>query len=270
MALGLDLSASHAKVDRAVKHVKALKREARASVPKDGPYSVRFSEIDEQTGWCDVILVPHEGEKPHLGVVLGDVIHNLRSALDYIVTALVDASGAQLTMQHQFPIFIDRRAYRNKVGTAQAAKPGGPLAGIIHGLDIIEQLQPYHSQPNPRSDPLWSIYRFSNADKHREAATFLAEPGGSIQVSNFGDSALLEQEVISQFTSWPPDEECVIHRLRFSRPYPQDLHAEVPTRPDLSFHTSAFGGEPEHAVDIGSFRLVCKYVGMATDLFERL
>lgn len=72
--------------------VNTLKREATVGVEKEATYAVRFSEVDPQTGWCSVDLVPQHVEKPQLSAILGDVIHNFRCALDYVVTALVDAT----------------------------------------------------------------------------------------------------------------------------------------------------------------------------------
>jgi len=43
------------------------------------------------------------------------VYHNLRCALDYIVTALVVASDEEVTNRHQFPIFHSSKRFRANV-----------------------------------------------------------------------------------------------------------------------------------------------------------
>lgn len=182
----LDLAASAAKVARAFEHLAVLEREIPESVMDRGPYAIRFSAVDPGTGWCSMSLVPESAARPYLSVAFGDVVHNLRCALDYIVTALADASGVPITTQHQFPIYASRQQYSQKVGTVREARQRGPLGGLVHGLALMEQLQPYRLEPEPRTDPLWHVHRFSNADKHREVAGFLGIPAGSVQIAYEG------------------------------------------------------------------------------------
>ncbi len=205
MTLGLDLSSSGAKLARAVQHVEALERELPTDVAETGPYAVRFSQVDPRTGWCDVLLVPNETAKPRFGVIVGDVVHNLRCALDYVVTVLVDASNATLTTRHQFPIFREEARYLSGVGDPAATATKGPLCGVIHGAVLIRDFQPFRLQSDPRRDPLWHIYRFSNADKHREPAAFLAIPGGKIDIRFNGIPA--ESQPVVEIPNWTPDQE---------------------------------------------------------------
>ncbi len=177
MTLGLDLNSCDAKLARARENT--LKRETVASISKEATHAVRFSEVDPQTGWCSISLVPQKIEEPRLSAILGEVIHNLRCVLDYVVTALVDASPTQLTTSHQFPIFTDAALYASKVGSKTEALSDGPLRGVTHGLAIVEGWQPYYTKPDPRTDPLWGIHRFSNADKHRQPAIFGLAPSAA-------------------------------------------------------------------------------------------
>lgn len=66
-----------------------------------------WSDKDQETGWFRLLIrFKDEPEEFDLSVIVGDIFHNLRSALDYIVTALVDVSpGAKLTRKHQFIVF---------------------------------------------------------------------------------------------------------------------------------------------------------------------
>ncbi|HUY47587.1 MAG TPA: hypothetical protein VMV92_17940 [Streptosporangiaceae bacterium] len=268
----LDLSTSHAKIDRAFEHLEVLEAEIPGSVPQEGAYLIRFSEIDQQTGWCNVVLVPNHAKKPLLGVVFGDVIHNLRCALDYIVTGLADASRVELTAKHQFPIFTHRQDYEDKVGTDQTAKPNGPLAGITCGLGEVEQFQPYHRQPDPREDPLWHIHRFSNADKHREVAGFLVIPGGDVRVVFPPGVIAAERKLIPKIMDWSPDKEYVIRSIRFDPPYPdpRDFRIEAHVGVGTGFSTSAFSGKPEHAVHIYKLRESCDHIRLIVNTFERV
>ena len=154
MTLNLDLSASDAKLDRAEEHMKSLKAEVSVATEQRHPHSI-MGEVDPQTGWCSVILRRNKPAEPRLAAIVGDYIHNLRSALNYIITALVDATpGLALGTAHQFPIYDDPATYATKVWRVGERVGRGCLAGIVHGLAIIEPLQPYHTEPDPDADPL--------------------------------------------------------------------------------------------------------------------
>lgn len=240
MSLGLDLSASRAKVTRAREQFRVLERELPAHVAKHHPYAVRFSKVDPQTGWCEVWLVPADRAGYHpFGVLFGEVVHNLRCALDYVITLLVQATPTQaLTTKHQFPIFWSATRYRNDVGTSTVPKPTGPLQGLSHGIALIESWQPYKLKAqglNPRTDPLWNIHRFSNADKHREIAPFTPVPFGALECNFKGTK--VEDAPIDEIPNFSIDEEFVIHRMRFDPPVATNLRVTSPLTVGLGFST---------------------------------
>lgn len=271
MGLGLDLSSSRAKLARAVQHIEILERELPADVSTagSGPYSIRFSQVDPQTGWCDVLIAPNKTKKPRFSVIVGDVVHNLRCALDYIVTALVEASNATVTTRHQFPIYQDAPRYLKKVGDpANAPATKGPLCDVVHGAVLIRDWQPYRLKPDPRADPLWHIYRFSNADKHREPAAFLALPAGKIDIGWKGK--MVESVPVLEIPNWSPDHEHVIHRFRFDPPRAYNFHIKSPLSVSILFVTPAFDREPSHSIGVSILRKCCDHVAMVLDAFELL
>ncbi len=263
-SLGLDLGPSETKIARARQHLDTLEREVPAEIVESGPYAVRFSEVDPQTGWCEISLVPQDTEKPRLSVLVGDLVHNLRCALDYIITALADASGTPLTTRHQFPIFNTEGGYSARV----TRKKDGPLQGIVHGNTLIDTLQPYKLKPNPRADPLWHIHRFSNADKHREPIAFLAIPHGSFKIRFNG--VRVETEEFTEITNWSPNEEYVISRMRFDPPRARNLRVDGPMQLEVIFTTPAFETEPAHSVGLTELRESCDHVAMVIDAFKLL
>jgi hypothetical protein len=266
MALGLDLASANAKLARAREHVKTLERETTAGIGESDAYAVRFSEVDPQTGWCSITFIPQHGAKPRLSVILGDIVHNLRCALDYVVTALADASEAKLSSKHQFPIFLDARDYRHNVGTSD--KPKGPLRNIKHGLTLIEQWQPYHSKPDPRTSPLWGIYRFSNADKHREPATFGAIPVGAFTFDYSG--TIVEKDIPEDLPDWAPDQEIEVGRIRFDPPRAEDLRAQGKISLDVRFVTPAFGDDADLTITLSSLPFLVSDIAVLLDLFGKL
>ena len=129
--------------------------------------------VDTKTGWH--VLHLHAMQQPvplRWPVMLGEIVHNLRSSLDQLVTQLVIANGQEPDDRNQFPIF------------ASVSKPGwtkqdwhdrqGRLKRMLRGLDpsdvaTIKAMQPYRRRHAMRLPyiPLETISDFSNLDKHR-------------------------------------------------------------------------------------------------------
>ncbi len=268
MMIGLDLSPCEAKLARARENADTLKREALARIKQEAAQAVRFSEVDPQTGWCSISLVPQKVQEPRLSAIFGDVIHNLRCALDYVVTALVDTSNVTLTTSHQFPIFKDPALYASKVGTKTQALPNGSLRGIKDGLTIVEGWQPYNTHVDPRTDPLWGIHRFSNADKHRQPAIFGLVPSGSFQVRFNGYQ--VERDMVVEVVDWTPDKEIPVGRIRFDPPRAENLRAEGNVRLDVLFVTPPWLGDPELSIPLAAIPGIVHHVAQLLDTFRQL
>jgi hypothetical protein len=115
---------------------------------------------DPQSG----ILRAHiGGDVPprELGLILGDILHSLRAALDNLVALMLDRQGVALKETHQFP-FV---AKDNSKGRAEFQKR---LTGVgRRDVDIIWRSQPFTWGEHVGEHPLSKLRRFSNADKHR-------------------------------------------------------------------------------------------------------
>ena len=271
MTLNLDLASAKAKVARASELLDVLERDLPIHLSQNGPYAVRFS-LDQNTGWCEVWLVPSNRGDYRFSLLFGDFIHNLRCALDYIVTALVIASGAQLTTKHQFPIYRQEASYIKDVGPFGSPNPKGLLGNVTHGVGLIESWQPYKLQQqgvDPRDDPLWHVHRFANADKHREIAAFLPVPVGAIDVA-YNGIKVKDDPVLTFPPNWSPDQEYIIHRMRFDPPDAYNLRATGRLTINAGFSTAPFGAEPLHAVAINKIRATCDHVAMLVNLFETI
>jgi len=265
--VALNLGPSKAKVERAFEHLRVLEAEMPVYIEQNSPYAIRLSEID-QDGWCTLTMVPDEPVKPRFGIVLGDVMHNLRSALDYIVTALCDRSGVPVTTRHEFPIFANANLYRKKVGTASAAAATGPLGGVTVGLGLVDQCQPYHRNNDARLDPLWHVYRFNNADKHRLPPFLLAFPTGKINYRFNG--TLVEKEEVEEVVSWTPEKEFDIARLRFDPPVVRNFRVDGPMTLHAGFLTPPIKAEPEHSISLSLLRKTCSHVSTLVKLVEQI
>jgi hypothetical protein len=97
------------------------------------------------------------------GVLIGDVLHNARSALDQLVWQLVILADNEPTRANGFTIYDDRAAYRRAERR------------LLRGVDAphaaeIEGLQPFNS-PYRGGDELALLRDLNNSDKHRVLAT---------------------------------------------------------------------------------------------------
>jgi hypothetical protein len=90
-----------AKIQRAEKHISDLNVEVSAFLATN-PYSA-IRHDDPKTGNYELRLWTRDC-LPQLLTILGDAIHNLRSALDHLACELVRANGGTVTDQTAFPI----------------------------------------------------------------------------------------------------------------------------------------------------------------------
>lgn len=94
-------------------------------------------------------------------ILLGEIVHNLRSALDHLVyeASALDEDGMPLKGT-EYPIFMDEKLFRDR--------------GLwrIRGLNDATRAFVVKYQPFAHSDPkvipyLWLLQQLSNTDKHR-------------------------------------------------------------------------------------------------------
>jgi hypothetical protein len=265
-ALGLDLSGAHAKVARARTHVQTLYGESERVLQNRSPYSIEVGDFDHDTGWISAYLLIRPLPEPHLSAVVGDAFHNLRCALDYIVSELTFHSCPPLDpFRLTFPVYVDGPAFAR-----YRAKCLGDLPQ--EALDLMDRLQPYHLQPKPRASPLWHVYRFSNADKHRQLAAFLVPiTAHGLELSH--DGRLVERwEAPDAFNDiWSGRNKSEIARFRFAEPYPTYVHYGGPLDAVPCWRVDPLPTETEGLV-LGTTAIdeCCESIGTAVELFEQL
>lgn len=89
-----------AKLGRAEEHLKALDKEARAFGEHDPNSIVR--ELDTRDKWVIYRIRVAEEPPVRLGLIFGDYLYNLRSALDNLVWQLVLLAGGTPGYHHRF------------------------------------------------------------------------------------------------------------------------------------------------------------------------
>jgi hypothetical protein len=94
--------------------------------------------------------------------IAGDVVHNLRTALDHLAHQLVlVGSGAEPSNRVAFPISVNLEAYeRDEPGKVQGMSP--------ETIKAIDALKPYKGGIHA----LWRLHSLDNIDKHRTLFTY--------------------------------------------------------------------------------------------------
>ena len=182
------------KVERAKSHFKDLEIVKDAFI-KTEPYTIGC-EPDPKPGHEGLhrFFLTSLGEiDPNIALIAGDIVHNLRSALDHLACQLVLVNGQPIADETGFPIFkgteINEATFARKVkGMTVAAK------------DRIRATEPYK---NGKGGDLWVLHKLDIADKHHTLLTTLVHVGGveipskgglynflfpAFAVPNFGDA----------------------------------------------------------------------------------
>lgn len=154
-----------AKIRRARHHIDELNELVRTAIDSSGCDFVFDSELDAGQHVLRVYGVPEID--PDWRLILGDCVHNLRSALDHLAWQLVEMDNQTPTIETQFPI---HEAPLDKKGNLRLAeiKPSIQRKDI---RDLVERVQPHRGIDGRWVDPhesfLWALKCLSNIDKHR-------------------------------------------------------------------------------------------------------
>jgi len=153
------------KIDRANHHIGDV--EARINVfLKTNPCTLR-AKHNPQTAHTEYLVEEVAEVDSIISLVIGDAVHNLRSALDHLAVALVKDAGALPSKITYFPIADSLGKY---VSTA---------LGQVNGISIadktrIDGFKPYLGG----DDRFWGLHRIDIADKHNLILTQTQCMGG--------------------------------------------------------------------------------------------
>jgi len=154
------------KMARADAHIEEVK-----AALNIGPRAVagqRTHGIGIQDDWTLEYTTDIPVPGPECGIILGEAIHQLRSALDHLLCALAmrnhDRSICE-ELRLQFPIHKDAAGFLSNRLVSQ-----GTLESALGTREFrfVEDSQPYQrNQLSPTFDPLYILGQLDNIDKHR-------------------------------------------------------------------------------------------------------
>jgi hypothetical protein len=166
------LAGPRAKVERAKRHVEELKCAVQAFLDT-GPYEVRADMDSNGRVKGPYRLTRVEVAPIHFAGIAGDVLSNLRSALDHIAYRAVTVGLTQppaKPWEIEYPIADSANEY-------PALRDKKVKGARQDALDAIDASRPYRGG----EDALWRIKKLNNIDKHR----FLLTVGSAFRAVNF-------------------------------------------------------------------------------------
>jgi hypothetical protein len=156
----VDFSGARLKVARAAEHLARLEAIA-ADYLSSNPFTLGY-RYDVATAEHVALLQELAPPPPSMALTTGEFVQSLRTALDYLVAALINcATGAPPPedSKFEFPIFLNSKDYES----AKRKK----LVGVDpEDVTLIDSLQPF-TAAEPAKHPLWMLHRLNIADKHR-------------------------------------------------------------------------------------------------------
>lgn len=163
-----DLFSAHAKIRRAREHMSALECLADRFM-KSNPYQLG-RRLEAQGRVHEYFFSKYTTPPDTFGLVVGDAIHNLRSALDHVAFALAqhgaEAVGATMTreqaMRIQFPICDDPDDFKIQIRRKRLRYVKSSYK------TLIERYQPYNlNRQHPERTVPKVLADLNNRDKHR-------------------------------------------------------------------------------------------------------
>jgi hypothetical protein len=152
------------KIERAKKHIIDLDAAIHTFYNSE-PYTLDANEKPEISHLA--LYVSRVKPVPDvIGAIIGDSVHNLRSALDHLMWQLVEAGGGTPDRHTYFPISENDsvkglQQYNSAIGHGEIGKMP------VGAEKVLRAVQPYVTEDST----LWYIHELDRIDKHRFVLT---------------------------------------------------------------------------------------------------
>jgi hypothetical protein len=172
---------------------------------------------------------------PLLGAVLGDYVHNVRSALDQLAYSLVKLNGEEPGRHTFWPIFEAQDQWRNNITNRKATRGPAPTAGASEEAhNLVERWQPFQRGGSSSIAPLLRLHNLWNVDKHRTLHAAVAVPSEMHDLPTITPTGYLEiTEAQAPVRPIPIQEGALLLRFRFRelQPLPEGLQITLTPPP---------------------------------------
>lgn len=208
-------------------------------------------------------------EEPPLrfGIMLGDCVHNLRSALDHLMCQVTMLDGGTIDdcARTQFPIVRESEAQFEAMADRQI-----PVLSKRHRA-LVKRAQPYRAGDEAWRHPLAVLRELSNADKHRLINSTYSVVKGDVPGLLDRLTSGYEGDGPSPVVAWfmakegqRLEHDAAWFRIVFNR----EILTE-PVKVHMSGNLSLGIGFGEIGLDADSFRYLAEYVLKIIQTFLR-
>ncbi len=155
------------KVKRAYKHIDELETWLNSIVQSNIDTARAYKDKIPGSESDHVHVVRPQGFSECVSPIVGDAVHNLRTALDFIASAIVNAGGKVDPTKSYFPIQNTRKALVH-------SSEYGFIEGVSAGLALIiaDVIKPYKTGGDAR---FWALNQLDRMDKHRVLVPSIVE-----------------------------------------------------------------------------------------------
>lgn len=221
------LGGAFAKFRRADAHLEALDDvwgKYLRSEPRPYDFIVHIEpESGGHTIYAEIVRPP----PADLSVIVGDVLHNLRSGLDHLAWELVKRAGGKPGRHTYFPICDTEARWLQEVEHRRRNRDRrSPLSGIEPDSAIwkfIQAVQPYKGAIY--ADAMTALRVLSNADKHRQLliSGMFPDPDDFATTLRWSPEAILREQKIFLSPDEPMKDGDKVAFLNFdpAKPDPQ-------------------------------------------------
>jgi hypothetical protein len=236
-----ELNSARFKAERANIHINALKRSVnRLFNPQS---AIREQAISQGPlkglGLITIDIDPSLRAKTW-GLIIGDIVTNLRASLDHIAWALVMFHVAKTKKRLSpkekraiiFPLLDD------PAGWPDPGKKGSPIEFVSRPAHFqVERFQPYNRRDWPELNLLRDLQLLVNADKHRVVTPTNVRAHIRLNPNDPGIIAYLNDKSNHQF-----------------------LNTGLNLEPNITFEIAVYPRDPIHPMNINSLSLIHDFI----------
>lgn len=263
------LAGSEAKLARAIEHLEPLEHQCERFL-KTKPYSVS-AEFEPAAREYIVRFRIRKAMPLATAVIVGEVIHDLRSALEHVVWSLAATRAVNVAAPWE-PRTRERIAFPvAKTGDAFNNASVRPFIGD-EAMEVLSEFQPFTrwKEAEIAAHPLAHLHDLWNVDKHR----VLIGAAGTVDLApvTFRPGALSFQELakgtdIERFPVERLEDGSPLARVRFKGAH-QPGTTEIQVQGEPSVTIEFRGGE--RVVTVDALGLLCAFVADVLNAFRPL
>ena len=190
------------KIKWAYKHIAELESAILAFKGTD-PYGV-IPKPDPKTGGIQYCVVEAPGVPVEIALLSGEIIQNLRSALDYLIVQLLDVEGKKPNARTGFPVYDSREKFE--------ADPFRKIELIQRqsAIDTIRATNAYKGG----NDALWKLHRLNLRDKHNLLIVVGMDFSTIDAFGHFKRMGIMPSQIETRGLRWRPAGKSIICPLK--------------------------------------------------------